>query len=400
VDEHPAPRDLTGDEALDDFYGALLDDDAEALYEEAPCGYLSTTPAGTIVKVNRTFLRWTGYERHDLVGRRTLAELLTAGGRIYHETHYAPMLHMQGTVREIALDVVRADGSRLPALVNSVLQRDEDGQPAIVRVAIFDATERRQYERELVRARRWAEESEARARVLAQTLQQTLLPPALPEIAGLDIAAAFRPAGTGEEIGGDFYDVFETGPGGWLFAVGDVQGKGAGAAVVASMVRYTIRAAAVRSAAPSEVLDTVNEVLIRNDTERFCTIVLAWLREVDGAWNATVSSGGHPLPLRAREGTRPTVLGRSDELLGVFGGVGFHDREVALRSGDALVMYTDGVTEGRRGEEWFGDARLEAAITRGAASATALTTGILDDVMTFQSGLPRDDIAVVAVRVP
>ena len=85
------------------------------LYEDAPCGYLSTRPAATIVKVNRTLLEWTGYGRDELLGRR-FQDLLTAGGRIYHETHYAPLLRMQGAVREIALELVCADGRRLPVL--------------------------------------------------------------------------------------------------------------------------------------------------------------------------------------------------------------------------------------------------------------------------------------------
>ena len=89
------------------FADALLDDDPETLYEQAPCGYVSTTPDGLIVKANRTFLTLTGYRHEELVGARTFAQLLTAGGRIYHETHYAPMLRMQGTAREIALEIVR-----------------------------------------------------------------------------------------------------------------------------------------------------------------------------------------------------------------------------------------------------------------------------------------------------
>jgi PAS domain S-box-containing protein len=131
---------------------AVPDERAEDLYENAPCGYLSALPGGDIVRVNRTLLTWTGYTREELLGRR-FQDLLTAGGRIYHETHYAPLLRMQGAVREIALDLVRADGSRLPVLVNSVLRTDDDGQPALVRTTVFDATHRRQYERELVRAR-------------------------------------------------------------------------------------------------------------------------------------------------------------------------------------------------------------------------------------------------------
>ena len=107
---------------------------------------------------------------------RTFAHLLTAGGRIYHETHYAPMLSMQGRAREIALDIVRSDGRRVPVLVNAVLDRAPDGSPRIIRAAIFDATERRNYERELVEAKKKAELSEARATALARTLQQTLMP--------------------------------------------------------------------------------------------------------------------------------------------------------------------------------------------------------------------------------
>jgi serine/threonine-protein kinase RsbW len=133
--------------------GALLEESAEDLYENAPCGYLSTLPGGLIVKVNQTFLTWTGHRREDLVGRRRFQDLLTPGGRIYHETHYAPLLEMQGAVREIAVDVVRADGGRLPMLVNSVLRRDEAGRPSLVRTTLFDATDRRRYERELLAAR-------------------------------------------------------------------------------------------------------------------------------------------------------------------------------------------------------------------------------------------------------
>jgi serine/threonine-protein kinase RsbW len=141
------------DEPRDAVHEALLEESAEDLYEHAPCGYLSTLPSGLIVKVNQTFLTWTGHRREDLVGRRRFQDLLTPGGRIYHETHYAPLLQMQGAVREIAVDVVRADGGRLPMLVNSVLRRDAGGAPLLVRTTAFDATDRKRYERELLAAR-------------------------------------------------------------------------------------------------------------------------------------------------------------------------------------------------------------------------------------------------------
>src|SRR4051794_11432614 len=141
---------------------------AEELYEQAPCGYLSTLPDGTIAKVNGTFLRWTGHAREDLVGRRRFAELLSAGGRVYHETHLAPLLGVEGGGRGIALEIVRADGERLPVLVNSELKRGADGAPQLIRTTVFDATDRKQYERELLRMR----DRERAARERVERLQR------------------------------------------------------------------------------------------------------------------------------------------------------------------------------------------------------------------------------------
>jgi sigma-B regulation protein RsbU (phosphoserine phosphatase) len=388
------------DEALDGFYTALLDDDPSALYERAPCGYLSTTPEGSVIKVNETLCALTGYAPEDLIGKRTFSDLLTAGGRIYHETHFAPMLQMHGQVRAIALDIVRADGERLPVLVNAVLERDAEGNPAIVRTALFDASDRREYERELLRAKERAEESEARARALARTLQQTLIPPAPPAIPGLDVAAAFRPAGSGDEVGGDFYDIFEIGAGDWAVAIGDVCGKGVEAAVVTALARHTIRAAAVNSSTPSEILNVVNEVLLRHDGDRFCTIALMRLRRTGDTWVAEVGSAGHPLPLLCNEGGEPQIVGEAGTLLGVLPDATVVDTRLVLRSGDVIVLYTDGVTEARAGTEFFGEQGLRAALSRLVPSTAAVTDGVLDEVMRFQSGFPRDDIALVVVRIP
>ena len=123
----------------------------EELYEEAPCGYLSATPEGNIERVNATLLRWTGYAREEVLGR-SFTSLLSAGGRVYFETHLRPMLQMQGHVREIALEVVCADGTRLPVLVNAATTVTRAGA-AVVRITVLDASERREYERELLRTR-------------------------------------------------------------------------------------------------------------------------------------------------------------------------------------------------------------------------------------------------------
>ncbi len=380
----------------------VLEESAEDLYEDAPCGYLSALPDGTIARVNRTFLSWTGYRLEDLVGHRRFQDLLAPGDRIYHETHYAPLLRMQGEVRGIAVEIVRHDGGRIPALINSVVKRDDSGRPVVVRTTIFDATDRRTYERELLRAKEQAEASEARARLLAQTLQESLIPPAPPSIPGLDVGAAYRPAGHGDEVGGDFYDVFE-GPGGeWLVVLGDVAGKGATAAVVTALARYTIRAAAVRTPAPREVLGLLNRALITQSSERLCSVVYATIpARAAGSVSVTVSSGGHPLPLRLSPDGTVAPVGRPGLLLGVTEDPVLHDATVELGSGDALVFYTDGVPEGRRGEEWFGEERLAAWLGRAVGlDARAIAGGLLQEVVAFQAGLPRDDVAIVVVRVP
>ena len=139
----------------------LLDESLQSLYEEAPVGYLSSLVDGTIVKINRTLLAWVGREREELVGRTGLHDLLAPGWRIYYETHVAPLLQMQGEVREIAAELSHADGSRLSVLLNAVLVRDDAGAARLIRITVFDASERRRYERELLRAR---SEAETRAR--------------------------------------------------------------------------------------------------------------------------------------------------------------------------------------------------------------------------------------------
>jgi PAS domain S-box-containing protein len=138
---------------------ALLEESAEDLYEHAPCGYLSTLPDGTIVRVNHTVVEWTGATRERLLGGTKFQTLLTIGSRIYYETHYAPLLRMQGFANEIALEVIREDGRILPVLVNSRQKRDADGTPLFNRITLFDSTDRRRYERELLLARRKAEQA-------------------------------------------------------------------------------------------------------------------------------------------------------------------------------------------------------------------------------------------------
>jgi sigma-B regulation protein RsbU (phosphoserine phosphatase) len=388
---------LSREVAVGAFVDALVDDDAEQLYDRAPCGYLSTSPDGMIVKVNQTFLTLTGYAREQLVGRRRFVELLSGGGRIYHETHFAPMLRMQGSAREIALDLIDASGNRLPVLVNAALELDDAGAPRVIRAAVFDATDRREYERELLRATERAQASEARATALARTLQQTLIPPVPPQVPDLDVAAAYRPAGAGDEVGGDFYDVFEVTADEWVVVLGDVCGKGAEAAVVTALLRYAVRAAAVAAPGPERTLAVVNDVLLRHDTDRFCTALLVRLTRGGGRWTASVCAAGHPLPVLQRAGGEVTVVGRPGSLLGVLPTLDVTPSDVVLEPGDRMLLYTDGVTEARSGTRQYGEDALLRLVRRTGDGAAELVEAVLSDVLAFQDGYARDDIALLAI---
>ena len=129
-----------------------IEEDLEDLYENAPCGYLSLRPDGRIAKANQTFCRWTGYAPNELIGKR-LHDLLNVAGRIFYETHFAPLLRMQGFFNEVALNLVKKDGESFPVLVNAAERTDADGRPQFIRLTVFNATDRRRYERELLKAR-------------------------------------------------------------------------------------------------------------------------------------------------------------------------------------------------------------------------------------------------------
>ena len=382
--------------------------DFEALFHHAPCGYLLTDATGTIVLANETLLGWLGFAADEVAGRKRLTDLLTPGGRIYHETHYRPTLELHGEVHEVALELVRADGERVPVLLNSVIDAGAASSSgatgatgATVRTAVFKATERRAYEVEMLHQRERAEASEHLALVTAQTLQRMLIPPPPPAIEGLDIGAAFRPAGDGSMVGGDFYDIFEFESADWLVGIGDVCGKGVEAAVVAGLARFSLRAAAVRTERLDEVMQRVNSALLESETtDRFCTLLLARFTRATGSWQASICCGGHPPPLLVRPGAAPVRVGRSGSLVGVFPDATYHHVDVPLTAGDLLVMYTDGVTEGRRDGELYGEDRLVALVTAGRDDKPGeLAAALVDDVLRFQSGFAADDVAVVVARV-
>ncbi|HEY3976378.1 MAG TPA: SpoIIE family protein phosphatase [Streptosporangiaceae bacterium] len=386
-------------------FSALLEDSAEDLYENAPCGYLSTRLDGQIAKVNGTLLRWLGYARHDLVGRRHFADLLTVGGRIYHETHFAPLLSMQGEIGGVALDLLAADGSRLPVLVTSAVKKSPAGEPLLIRTTIFDARDRRAYERELLRARQESDRERERLRVLVTTLQHSLLPHALPEVPGLDAAAYYHVASP-DEVSGDFYDLFPLGGSRWGLFLGDVCGKGAAAAAVTSLIRYTLRAAAAYDPDPGAALTLLNTVLseqYQRDGRSFCTAISGLLVPDGDGFRLTFANGGHPEPLLLRaDGTAGYRAAPRGLLIGVVADTSYAAATVRLRPGDTLVLYTDGLPEARPGpgRGHFGDEALLAfAGDLSPASASATVTALAELLGTFSDGL-TDDTAILALGVP
>lgn len=182
-------------------FTALLEDSAEELYEHAPCGYLSTLMDGTIAKINTTLLNWLGLDRSRVVGRMRFTDLLTVGGKLYHETHFAPLLQMKGEIGGIALDIKSVDGTRMPVLVTSKVKTSDHGEPLLIRTSVFDARDRRAYEKELLRSRQVAEEARRQAEADRErlqealaVLQQSLLPAELPQVPGLEASSYYHTA--------------------------------------------------------------------------------------------------------------------------------------------------------------------------------------------------------------
>jgi serine phosphatase RsbU (regulator of sigma subunit) len=237
---------------------------------------------------------------------------------------------------------------------------------------------------------------------IARTLQQSLLPVELPDIPGVEAAARFRPTGEGNEVGGDFYDMFETGHRGWAIVMGDVCGKGPDAAAVTALARYTLRAVAMRERLPSRSLAALNEALLRQrDDRRFCTVAYAYLEKLDHGARAGISSGGHPLPLLLRADGEVEPVGAPGTLLGVVRDPSLEDSAVTLEPGDALVFYTDGVVEHRVGADRVLDERrlAELVATCAGSSADAIAAKVENAAVLSQGGTPKDDIAVLVLRV-
>jgi PAS domain S-box-containing protein len=240
-------------------------------------------------------------------------------------------------------------------------------------------------------------------RSIADTLQSALLPPALPDVPGIDVAVRYWVAGAANEVGGDFYDLFAAGPDKWAVVIGDVCGTGADGAAVTVIARHTIRAAATHGVDHRGVVEWLNDAVLAGRRDRFCTAIYATLEPAgEGAHDLTMVAGGHPLPVLVREDGSAVTVGRAGTLVGVYPRIRTTPETVRLHPGDTLVLYTDGVTDLPPPDGLTADdaARLIRRSVSGAATADDVAEAIGKAIETIRPIPDRaDDIALVVLRV-
>lgn len=273
-----------------------------------------------------------------------------------------------------------------------------DGEAAGVLVVGQETTE-------AVRRRRALEQELEDEHRIATQLQVSLKPDRLPNVPGTELASGFRPAGDSHEIGGDFFDVFPMGPECWMIVIGDVCGKGAEAAALTALARYTLRAAAIQEGAePAKLLEQLNQAVVRqrDDDVRFLTAVCAFLAagENGNGLRLTIAVAGHPPPMKVSAAGEVTKVGGRGALLGVWDTVEDLEEEVVdLAPGERLVLYTDGVVEAGAPDAELGEDGLAGLLAATAGQTAADTVAAIERaVLSHTSAPPRDDIAVLVVR--
>lgn len=362
--------------------------------ERLPDAVLVLDTQGRIVDSNPAAAALVGRSGAALVGRELL-ELLPQLTSLAGSTSAAA--HASGGVR-----VPAASGGTLHLSVTVSPLPDDSGPPTGRLVVLRDVTVQRDVERRL---RALVEE---RTEII-ETLQRGLYPARLPQIPGLLVEAVLDPAETETSVGGDFVDVRASGPGRWTLMVGDVVGKGASAATLTALARHTTVALTALGWSPATVLTEVSRAIADDERSagaeleaRFCTIALATVEPDDGGARVMLALGGHPRPLLVTATGGVTEVGVPGSLLGVLDDPELHDVRVHLGPGECLVLFTDGVTEARRGPEAFGEHRLAELLASLAGEPPArIVHAVVQAVRSFnESGDVRDDVAVLALAVP
>ncbi|HET8616968.1 MAG TPA: histidine kinase N-terminal 7TM domain-containing protein [Actinomycetales bacterium] len=366
------------------------------IVDRIPDAVLVLDAVGRVVDVNPAGLALLRLPARRVTGRPAVDLLPALAGLLSAAAH--------GPVSG-SCSLTSPDRSTVDVAVTVSPLPDEHHDPTGHLLVLRDVTVQRDVERrlrELV-----AERTETIA-----VLQRGLYPQRVPEVPGIDIAAQLSPAEAETNVGGDFVDIRATGPRRWTVIVGDVVGKGAGAATLTSLARHTTLALMSVGWSPSKVLAQVSQAIAADEPAtpgaadpRFCTMALATLEPAAapaaGA-DVVLALGGHPRPLLLRADGGVTEVGVPGTLLGIVDDPELHDVRLHLRPREALVLFTDGVTEARRGHEVFGEERLAALVgqLRGA-SASEIVARLVGAVRSFGGqDDPRDDVAVVAVVVP
>jgi PAS domain S-box-containing protein len=361
-----------------------------AILEGALDCIIGMDAGGHITDFNHAAETTFGYSRHEATGQVLADLLIPYSMRERHRLGLADHLVTRaGPVigRRLAVNALRRDGTEFPVelAVTEIAGTDPPQFSGYVR----DVSDRRHADAELAASRE-------RLAHIARTLQTSLLPPSLPVIEGIELAAAFRASGDGFEVGGDFYDAFELGDGRWALILGDVCGKGSDAAVMTALARYTVRAAAVRTHHPAGVLAILNEAIHRQHPELFCTAVYAVLEPDTGT--IELALGGHPHPLLLDASGVVTLVGRPNRLLGPIQEWSGTEDRLILNPGDTLLLYSDGLTEARSGREFYGEQRLAAVLQSTLGLSTdAAVAKIETSVLEYAPAL-SDDLAILAVR--
>ncbi len=356
---------------------------------------VSIDDRGLVTEFNPAAERTFGWRRSEIVGRLMADFIIPPDMRDDHHRGFANYLQTgEGPVvgRRVELRARRRDGREFPIEV-AVTRIPTDGPPAFT-AYIRDITERQQAARALY-------ESREQFATLARTLQKSLLPPDLPEIAGMTVAARYHPAVEGLEVGGDFYDVFRTGRAAWAAVIGDVCGKGAEAASLTGLARYTIRAAAMQTSQPARILSMLNEAILRQEgmlNERFATVTYASLARRAGATVLTVACGGHPPPVVVHSDGKVDAVGATGTLLGALKDPELTEVAVRLVPGDKVVLHTDGLLEAPGPDGEYGTARLHALLsTCGGLDVAATAARIEEVILAYQGGVSRDDMAILVL---
>ncbi len=382
-------------------------------FDSAPGSFISLNGSGTILAANENLCALLGYGPSMLDGR-PFSTILAAGGWVFYQTHLAPQLMLHGNAEEIYLSLRSQTGESIPMLLNAA-QRSTEAGP-VTDCVLLPIRQRMHFESELVQARKIAEEATVEAAraseresLIAGQLQEALQP-ALPlSVPGLALARFFEPAlQLSEGVGGDFYDGFALGGGRTALVVGDLVGKGLAAASQVATVRNMLRAFLYTEASPSAAVTRLNTVLVTWELLTGFSTLFVGIYDSAARRLTYVNCGQEPALIR-RTATDTAVsmeeLGATGPVLGAFANASFAEATAMLTSGDALAIFTDGLTEvGETRRAMLGiegvTALFRAPISglgpqSGAEAAESLTLSLIAGVDAAAKTGIRDDVCLL-----